>query len=324
MKPAVLRLALRKLGWQTAITPNAGRVLNHKFGRIPHRMYSSSSTFNKGKRFYSAKPKFDINKDYYAVLGLKSTATIEEIRKAYRSVAKTCHPDINPSENAQRKFTELSAAYQILSGKERAEYDLARSARGNATRTRPRPNPYTGTSEKPEPQSMRSAWGGYWGGYQSATKSRAASFRAEREAHTRWARNIRQSKEKHQKYTKAYQDFFKWRESQFRPPSGPRYENFLSEMREAGELHYGTPAPGNPFRVPLWYRLVLITMNCALIYFLYRLVMGILYQEQEAVYLRQEHENYMRERQLRYSILAEKELSGALTERDGLSYKTKS
>lgn len=63
--------------------------------------------------------------DLYAALGLKKTATDEEIRKAYRKIARTSHPDLNPDDpQAEAKFKAASAAYDILGDPEkRARYD---------------------------------------------------------------------------------------------------------------------------------------------------------------------------------------------------------
>ena len=65
------------------------------------------------------------NKDYYAVLGIKKTATPEEIRKAFRKAARKYHPDVNPGDKkAEEKFKEISEANDILSDeKKRKVYD---------------------------------------------------------------------------------------------------------------------------------------------------------------------------------------------------------
>ena len=65
------------------------------------------------------------NKDYYGVLGVKKTATQEEIRKAFRKAARKYHPDVNPGDKkAEEKFKEISEANDVLSDeKKRKVYD---------------------------------------------------------------------------------------------------------------------------------------------------------------------------------------------------------
>lgn len=69
-----------------------------------------------------------VDKDFYKVLGLPETATAEEIKKAYRKLAQTHHPDANPGDSeAEGKFKEISEAYATLSNPEqRKEYDQVR------------------------------------------------------------------------------------------------------------------------------------------------------------------------------------------------------
>src|ERR1039458_4977604 len=64
-------------------------------------------------------------KDYYSTLGVKKTATAEDIRKAFRKLARKYHPDVNPNDKkAEEKFKELSEANDVLSDeKKRKIYD---------------------------------------------------------------------------------------------------------------------------------------------------------------------------------------------------------
>ncbi|NAS22563.1 molecular chaperone DnaJ [Herbidospora sp. NEAU-GS84] len=74
-----------------------------------------------------------LEKDYYGVLGVPKTATPEEIKKAYRKLARQYHPDANKgNKETEEKFKEVSEAYDILSDtKRRKEYDEARSLFGS-------------------------------------------------------------------------------------------------------------------------------------------------------------------------------------------------
>ena len=64
-------------------------------------------------------------RDYYEVLGIQKSASEDEIKKAYRSLAKKYHPDMNPGDKeAEVKFKEVNEAYAILSDADkRAKYD---------------------------------------------------------------------------------------------------------------------------------------------------------------------------------------------------------
>src|SRR5271169_3612870 len=64
-------------------------------------------------------------KDYYEILGVKKSASAEEIRKAFRKLARKYHPDVNPGDKtAEEKFKTLSEANDVLSDpKKRKIYD---------------------------------------------------------------------------------------------------------------------------------------------------------------------------------------------------------
>ena len=63
--------------------------------------------------------------DHYGVLGVEKDATPEEIKKAYRKLARELHPDVNPSAEASERFKEVTHAYDVLSDPDqRQRYDL--------------------------------------------------------------------------------------------------------------------------------------------------------------------------------------------------------
>lgn len=63
-------------------------------------------------------------RDFYEILGVKRNATQDEIRVAYRKLARRYHPDVNKEPDAQAKFTEIQEAYDILSDEEKRKlYD---------------------------------------------------------------------------------------------------------------------------------------------------------------------------------------------------------
>jgi curved DNA-binding protein len=63
-------------------------------------------------------------KDYYAILGVDRNASAEDIKKAYRKLARKYHPDVSKEPNAEEKFKEMSEAYETLKEPEkRAAYD---------------------------------------------------------------------------------------------------------------------------------------------------------------------------------------------------------
>jgi molecular chaperone DnaJ len=52
-----------------------------------------------------------VARDYYGLLGVSRDASDAEIKRAYRKLARELHPDVNPDEDAQARFKDISAAY---------------------------------------------------------------------------------------------------------------------------------------------------------------------------------------------------------------------
>ena len=63
-------------------------------------------------------------RDYYEVLGVARTATDDELKKAYRALARKLHPDVNKEPDAEAQFKDLSEAYEVLSNAQKRQiYD---------------------------------------------------------------------------------------------------------------------------------------------------------------------------------------------------------
>ncbi|MDQ2709704.1 MAG: DnaJ domain-containing protein, partial [Actinomycetota bacterium] len=100
-----------------------------------------------------------VKKDFYAELGVSSTASADEIKKSYRKLARGLHPDKNPGDaKAEARFKSVGEAYHVLSNAEtRRKYDETRALFGSGARAGGGFNGGFGTGA-----------GGFGGGYGSS------------------------------------------------------------------------------------------------------------------------------------------------------------
>jgi len=101
-------------------------------------------------------------KDYYKTLGVSKTASDDEIKKAYRDLARKYHPDVNKDPNAEEMFKEVNEAYQVLSDSDkRQKYDQLGSEWRNYQRTGGQPGGFDWGRWQQQP--------GQGGGYRTMT-----------------------------------------------------------------------------------------------------------------------------------------------------------
>ncbi len=118
-------------------------------------------------------------RDYYEVLGVPRSASIDDIKKAYRKLAMQYHPDRNPnSKAAEEKFKEINEAYEVLSNEEkRARYDRFGHAGVGTSAASDGANPFAGRGSMDDIFSAFSdLFGSQFGeGFAEATGSRRRS-----------------------------------------------------------------------------------------------------------------------------------------------------
>ncbi|RSD10544.1 molecular chaperone DnaJ [Amycolatopsis eburnea] len=84
-------------------------------------------------------------RDYYGILGVAKNASDQEIKRAYRKLARELHPDVNPSEDAQHKFGEVTTAYEVLSDPQKRKIvDLGGDPMDNGARGGGGGDPFAG------------------------------------------------------------------------------------------------------------------------------------------------------------------------------------
>ncbi|XP_047155695.1 chaperone protein dnaJ 49-like [Vigna umbellata] len=95
--------------------------------------------------------------DYYAILGLEKSCSVEEIRKAYRELSLKVHPEKNKARGSQDAFNKISEAYKSLKdAHSRSTHDQTNGPRQRRTSPPPRPNspPPRPNSPPPRPSGM--------------------------------------------------------------------------------------------------------------------------------------------------------------------------
>jgi len=93
---------------------------------------------------------------HYQTLGLDPSATQDQIRRAYRALAKAHHPDVSKASGAERRFARIAAAYEVLSNTaKRREYDRSLQAvsqtTGHGAEVRHAHYPWTNIAGTPSP-----------------------------------------------------------------------------------------------------------------------------------------------------------------------------
>ncbi|WP_236796979.1 molecular chaperone DnaJ [Amycolatopsis sp. GM8] len=84
-------------------------------------------------------------RDYYGILGVAKNASDQEIKRAYRRLARELHPDVNPSDDAQHKFGEVTTAYEVLSDPQKRKIvDLGGDPLDNGAGARGGGDPFQG------------------------------------------------------------------------------------------------------------------------------------------------------------------------------------
>ncbi|KAF2310647.1 hypothetical protein GH714_016041 [Hevea brasiliensis] len=124
---------------QTAASTNGPTSTTTNESKVRHRVpstgssSSASATASSSSATYTEEQitivrQIKKKKDYYDILGLEKTCSVEDVRKAYRKLSLKVHPDKNKAPGAEETFKAVSKAFQCLSNEEsRKKYDLTGS-----------------------------------------------------------------------------------------------------------------------------------------------------------------------------------------------------
>ncbi|HEV8563082.1 MAG TPA: molecular chaperone DnaJ [Actinophytocola sp.] len=84
-------------------------------------------------------------RDYYGILGVRPDASAEEVKRAYRKLARELHPDVNPDADAQQRFKDVTAAYEVLSDPQKRKIvDMGGDPLGNGAGAGGMRDPFAG------------------------------------------------------------------------------------------------------------------------------------------------------------------------------------
>ena len=122
-------------------------------------------------------------KDYYKIMGVKRDATQDEIKRAYRKLARKFHPDVSKEANAETKFKELGEAYEVLKDPEkRTAYDQLGSQWKSGQDFRPPPGWDAGFEFRDFANEGMGA-----GGFSDFFETRSEERRVGKEGRSGWA-----------------------------------------------------------------------------------------------------------------------------------------